>query len=211
LTEYIKYIYNSKDYLFPKDALCLLCGDFNVDANNFIDYKSNVKDFDPVDEYKLMMDYFSQIGEVRDVYYYQHKEHPITYGQFGEEAEVILTIPHDVGCRLSLDYIFELRPFVKGLIRNDKQSQIEKTNTKETEITDEITNTRQNLDVQKSITQINDSMLIINNKQNETIYTNKKEVKIVYDTIKIEKFFVKRKPYTQLSDHYGVSVELEYI
>ena len=38
---------------------------------------------------------------------------------------------------------------------------------------------------------------------------SKSKLKIVYSTIQIEKFHVVRKPYTQLSDHYGLSVELQ--
>ncbi len=38
-------------------------------------------------------------------------------------------------------------------------------------------------------------------------YKNQK-IKVLYDTCQVEKFLVKNRPYQQLSDHFGVSVEL---
>ena len=43
------------------------------------------------------------------------------------------------------------------------------------------------------------------NEENE----NNKE-KILYETLKVEEFLVKNRPYQQLSDHFGVSVELYF-
>ena len=34
--------------------------------------------------------------------------------------------------------------------------------------------------------------------------------KILYETLKVEEFLVKNRPYQQLSDHFGVSVELYF-
>ena len=34
------------------------------------------------------------------------------------------------------------------------------------------------------------------------------KIKVLYDTLKVEEFLVKNKPYQQLSDHFGISVEL---
>lgn len=39
---------------------------------------------------------------------------------------------------------------------------------------------------------------------------NKDKLKIILSSNKIEEFFVKNQPFTQLSDHYGLSIELEY-
>ena len=34
------------------------------------------------------------------------------------------------------------------------------------------------------------------------------ESKVIYESLKVEEFLVKNRPYQQLSDHFGVSVEL---
>ena len=46
-----------------------------------------------------------------------------------------------------------------------------------------------------------------NYSQDDKNYKNQK-IKVLYDTFQVEKFLVKNKPYQQLSDHFGVSVEL---
>ena len=50
-------------------------------------------------------------------------------------------------------------------------------------------------------------------KKTERRSLNNTSLKIDYDSAKLEKFHIKQKPYTQLSDHYGLSVELslEYL
>lgn len=39
---------------------------------------------------------------------------------------------------------------------------------------------------------------------------DRSKVSIMPNTTKVEEFFVKNQPFTQLSDHYGLSIELEY-
>jgi hypothetical protein len=39
---------------------------------------------------------------------------------------------------------------------------------------------------------------------------NKARLTPIKDSTQVEKFFIKERPYTQLSDHYGISTILEY-
>ena len=38
-------------------------------------------------------------------------------------------------------------------------------------------------------------------------YFENHKIKVLYDTLEVQKFLVKNRPYQQLSDHFGVSVE----
>jgi endonuclease/exonuclease/phosphatase family metal-dependent hydrolase len=51
--------------------------------------------------------------------------------------------------------------------------------------------------------------IYINNKDEEKSLENKK-LEVIYDSMKVEEFLVKFKPYQTLSDHFGISIELEY-
>ena len=46
-----------------------------------------------------------------------------------------------------------------------------------------------------------------NEEDDNKIYENSK-IKVLYDTFKVQEFLVKDRPYQQLSDHFGISVEL---
>ena len=48
------------------------------------------------------------------------------------------------------------------------------------------------------------------NKNEKNEENEKDKIRVLYDTLKVEEFLVKNKPYQQLSDHFGVSVELSY-
>ena len=52
-----------------------------------------------------------------------------------------------------------------------------------------------------------------NNKYSKSYSTDdrsfdNKKIKVLYDTLKVQEFLVKNRPYQQLSDHFGVSVDL---
>ena len=50
---------------------------------------------------------------------------------------------------------------------------------------------------------------IDDSKINDNNYYEKScQLKILYDSPEVEKFLIKNKPYQQLSDHFGLSVEL---
>ena len=60
-----------------------------------------------------------------------------------------------------------------------------------------------NLDIYKNI-------ISQNNIENEDkIEDNCEKIKVLYDSFKVEEFLVKNRKYQQLSDHFGLSVELE--
>ena len=46
-----------------------------------------------------------------------------------------------------------------------------------------------------------------NNDGDEKSY-EKNKIKVLYDTLKVQEFLVKNRPYQQLSDHFGISVEI---
>lgn len=41
--------------------------------------------------------------------------------------------------------------------------------------------------------------------------SSQSHLRIVSGSTRVQKFFIKGKPYTQLSDHYGISIDLEYV
>ena len=63
------------------------------------------------------------------------------------------------------------------------------------------------LDIYKN----NNSLFIDSNNENEDEENNEEEkgkIKVLYDSFKVEEFLIKDRPYQQLSDHFGISVEL---
>lgn len=168
-----------------------MCGDFNIDALNYSNIRAKQSTFWKTnDEYELFMSDLNELGKTTDVYYHHHKEHPITYGEvLNKDGDKVLTFPCDVGTCLSLDYIIEISPdpTLFGL-KSEEVTTSEKVEDNSYE------------DFIKS-----------NNRNFLSDKVKKKSEFIVnYSSSKVEKFLIKRKPYTQLSDHYGLSVELEY-
>ena len=49
---------------------------------------------------------------------------------------------------------------------------------------------------------------VFDNKNEENEEDESEKSKVLYETLKVEEFLVKNRPYQQLSDHFGVSVEL---
>ena len=49
---------------------------------------------------------------------------------------------------------------------------------------------------------------VFDNKNEENEEDEPEKSKVLYETLKVEEFLVKNRPYQQLSDHFGVSVEL---
>ena len=62
-----------------------------------------------------------------------------------------------------------------------------------------------NLDIYKQeYNEFNDRYLLKENNNDNN------KIKVLYDSFKLQEFLVKNRPYQQLSDHFGVSVELYY-
>ena len=58
----------------------------------------------------------NELGEVTDIYYSTWKNHPVTYGENGDNFPLndkVLTAKEDFGSELSLDYIFEIKKETK--------------------------------------------------------------------------------------------------
>ena len=65
-----------------------------------------------------------------------------------------------------------------------------------------------NLDIyQKSQGQFN---ILTESEDEKSDDEENSKIKVLYDTFKVEEFLVKNRPYQQLSDHFGISVELLY-
>ena len=65
-----------------------------------------------------------------------------------------------------------------------------------------------NLDIyQKSQGQFN---ILTESEDEKSDDEENTKIKVLYDTFKVEEFLVKNRPYQQLSDHFGISVELLY-
>ena len=63
-----------------------------------------------------------------------------------------------------------------------------------------------NLDIyQKSQGQFN---ILTESEDEKSDDEENTKIKVLYDTFKVEEFLVKNRPYQQLSDHFGISVEL---
>ena len=60
-----------------------------------------------------------------------------------------------------------------------------------------------NLDIYKN----NSDKYYNSNEDEENLVDEKNKIKVLYDTLKVEEFLIKNRPYQQLSDHFGVSVE----
>lgn len=149
-----------------------------------------------------------------------------------EKYEDVLTYKLDVGSNMSLDYILEIKPNYittsnKFYINSNKETVSEDinlkyfNNLKENKISVDTYKDSSIFDV-KLNDKINNSNIImiknnklsnkkIDNYEYEYNNTFKNSIKTVDSSAKVEPFFVDRKPYTQLSDHYGLSVEIEYI
>lgn len=132
-------------------------------------------------EYSYLMDQINMHDYTStNIYHYYKKEHPITYG--GDDK--ILYHPECYNYKQSLDYIIEIK--YKG-------------------------------DIDKNIKTINNTKSFIQKPiviKDTRINSN---INIIYDSIKVESFYLneeakitKNRPYNQLSDHYGLSISLNY-
>jgi hypothetical protein len=118
------------------------------------------------------------------------KQLMITYGEeLNKDGDKVLTCPCDVGTCLSLDYILEIIPDIK-LFKKSKEKNVK-------------------LSVENYENQFEPSNEVYFKNNNYNNFS-KSKLRVNHTSSKIEKFLIKRKPYTQLSDHYGLSVELEY-
>jgi len=197
-----------------EDTKILVMGDFNVDAYNYEKKKMTANlTYETQDEYKIMMDKLSQLGECIDVFKTIQKSHPITYGYNGEELkhyDQVLTAKEDVGSHQTLDYIFELN-LKKGSpadsVRTSSNGGILRSVQDDFYLNKlELKNFRQASYGEESkrytISDVSEGC------ENIIKYPEEKKLKIDYESGQVEHFLVSDKPYQQLSDHFGLSINL---
>jgi hypothetical protein len=149
----------------------------------------------------------NEIGTAHDILRTKYKCHPYTYGYNGENLkhyDQVLTAKEDVGCFQTLDYLFEIH-----LDQGKHQT------TREI-ILENISETHNSTNLNESLkTSFNDfspdktqRKPTKNALKSEEISVRKLYVN--YESCEVENFLVQGKPYQQLSDHFGLSVNIEY-
>jgi len=97
-----------------------------------------------------------------------------------------------------LDYIFELKLKTNDLEKNLNQDVLKRKKSKETNINKA------------------DELSSNSNKNNDSDISSKltnvdKRLYVDYGSAQVESFLVSEKPYQQLSDHFGLSVDLKFV
>lgn len=134
----------------------------------------------------MFFDKLKQFGIVNDLFKNKFEKHPFTYGYNGEDFPMYdstLTCKEDVGSNQTLDYIFEIIPNLNSIMFRFDTKELKcnsKINLSESK--------EDSLDSQENLKQC--------------------ELLIDYESVKVEEFLVSNKPYQQLSDHFGLSVEV---
>jgi hypothetical protein len=175
------------------------------------------------EEYLTLFEKLSYLGEVKDVFKNHHKFHPYTFGYNGENLkhyDQVLTAKEDVGSFQTLDYIFEI-----SVIKDKEVIKHIKEEVKEIRERDRLSQSRLSELEKHVILEINNEA---NNKFESSILSNKEtsqkekmqngnlenmqdcKLEVEYSTSEVEYFLISNKPYQQLSDHFGLSVNLKY-
>ena len=185
IEELINFVYN-KLLIIPKEQVekgcVLIVGDFNIDAhdNKNLREKYQIPKY-KITEYELLKKKLSKLGTAIDLMEKKYKNHLYTFGNNDKpEYDKVLTGKYDLNMKQTLDYMWEIIPNYNLDIFKNSLSQYNLFDDNEEE-------------------EENDD----DNDNNE-----KGKIKILYDTFKVEEFLVKNKPYQQLSDHFGISVEI---
>ena len=165
-----------------KKCKFILVGDLNIDAHNYdtIRKKYNLSK-GIISEYDCLKKKLNKLGKAIDLFEKKFNGHPYTFGVNDDGFDKVLTGKAEFNCKQTLDYMWEIIPDLSLPIYkkdNDLSSKLE-------------------------FIPIDDSN--INNIYNNE---NSYQLQILYDSPKVEKFLIKNKPYQQLSDHFGLSVQL---
>ena len=208
----INFIYDTIYNLDKNDlgkCIFIVCGDFNIDA---YDYKNAREKYNlpkvKFTEYEIFKKKLEKLGKCIDLVENKFHTHPFTFGVNDAEHDQVLTGKEDFNSCQALDYIWEIIPdfslpiYDKKLIPNMK-------NENNGNIDNILEN---NIDNNTDNNNFDDDENLLN-KGNNNQKNNKPALRklfVCYDTPKIEEFLIKNRPYQQLSDHFGVSVELAY-
>ena len=203
----INFIYDTI-YNLDKSEKCIfiVCGDFNIDA---YDYKNAREKYNlpkvKFTEYEIFKKKLEKLGKCIDLIENKFHTHPFTFGVNDAEHDQVLTGKEDYNSFQALDYIWEIIPdFSLPIYNKNIIPDVEK------EINGNIDN-----NIENNIDNNEDNNIFDDNEKllNKEINNNKSSLRklfVCYDTPKIEEFLIKNRPYQQLSDHFGVSVELAY-
>ena len=149
----------------------------------------------------------NEIGTAHDILRTKYKFHPYTYGYNGENLkhyDQVLTAKEDVGCFQTLDYLFEIH-LDQGKDQTPREFISE--NISETH-----NSTNHNKSLKTCFNDFNPDKIQRkpgkNTSKTEEISVRKLHVN--YESCEVENFLVQGKPYQQLSDHFGLSVNIEY-
>jgi len=156
------------------------------------------------------MQKLNEVANAKDIFKSHHQFHPYTFGYNGENLkhyDQVLTAKEDVGAFQTLDYIFEILPYENTRIYNRKYHD------------DNITNTKANNLYNSYLQVADDNAMVVYEKERNSIFGNNSsrsdtassqvmKLTVDYPSSTVQYFLVKDKPYQQLSDHFGLSVDL---
>ena len=190
IEELINYVYNKLLHI-PKEQVkkgcVLIVGDLNIDAhdNKNLREKFQIPKY-KITEYELLKKKLSKLGTAIDLMEKKYNDHLYTFGNNDKpEYDKVLTGKGDLNMKQTLDYMWEIIPNFNLDIYKNIQEQYNLYDYSEDE-----------------------ENIVNDNDDNDNNNNDIGKIKILYDTFKVEEFLVKNKPYQQLSDHFGISVEI---
>jgi len=198
---------------------CILLGDLNVNGRNPLMGLSNKNLLDPLrrhsNEYMNMIDIFHYYNlQEHDILFNEYGMHPITYGDVLSmdghvlPKETVLTVSDDYKSMQRLDYIFLFEP----LPIDDENNK--PYNSSKDSVSSWSTVGRQQAGTSSPLTP---SMLEQNGSKassfkKKNVYDHNGQT-LAFTNTQVEHFHVSDRdcPFSQLSDHYGVSTNLRLI
>lgn len=207
-----------KQYDLTSEDLILLTGDLNICGREIdpIVTKRLIAenpDFLPMFkelymEYRILLELLAnnQKHDIVNLLQLDMKEkyasEACTYGDYyineiGQPIPIdqVLTVKHEFCSKELLDYIFLIKP-------NEGPNGVASSS----QGSGNFSSANINIDLLSTSTNPSSSEVA-----SRTKFNSKSNLKIVPGTCQVRKFFIKGRPYTQLSDHYGISIDLEYI
>ena len=181
------FIYDTLKAIPMKEReLCkvIVCGDFNVDyyGNEEMLKLYKLPNDSEFNEYEVLMSKLQELGNVKDLLLNKYNQKPpFTFGVNDGEYDKVLTGKEDFNSKQTLDYIFEIEPTF--------ESEFHCLNESDSNINERFFNNNNNN----------------NNNNNVSNLLN-----IDYNSVNVQPFTISDRPYQQLSDHFGVSVDINY-
>ena len=182
IEELINFVYN-KLLLIPRDQVkkgsVLIVGDFNIDAHdNKFARERYVVPKYNITEYELLRQKLSKLGTAIDLMQKKYNDHLFTFGN------------ND-------------KPEYDKVLTGKDEFNLKQTLDYIWEIIPDY-----NLDIFKNGADKICNFIFDDDDDEKDEGYKQEESKVIYESLKVEEFLVKNRPYQQLSDHFGVSVEL---